>query len=45
MVLFAKTNDDFYYEILYTKVGDYVMVVPDESGQHFFIVDILRGVS
>jgi len=27
------------------KVGDYVMVVPDESGQHFFIVDILRGVS
>lgn len=27
------------------KVGDYVMVVPDESEQHFFIVDILRGVS
>ena len=27
------------------KVGDYVMVVPDESGQFFFIVDILRGVS
>ena len=27
------------------KVGDYVMVVPDESQQHFFIVDILRGVS
>ena len=27
------------------QVGDYVMVVPDESGQHFFIVDILRGVS
>ena len=23
-------------------VGDYVMVVPDESGQHYFIVDILR---
>ena len=27
------------------KVGDYVMVVPDVSQQHFFIVDILRGVS
>ncbi len=27
------------------QVGDYVMVVPDESGQHYFIVDILRGVS
>lgn len=27
------------------KVGDYVMVVPDQSEQHFFIVDILRGVS
>lgn len=27
------------------QVGDYVMVVPDESGQHFFIVDILKGVS
>lgn len=26
------------------QVGDKVMVVPDESGQHFFIVDILRGV-
>ena len=24
------------------KVGDYVMVVPDETEQHFFIVDILR---
>ena len=24
------------------QVGDYVMVVPDESGQHYFIVDILR---
>ena len=27
------------------KKGDFVMVVPDESGQFFFIVDILRGVS
>jgi len=27
------------------KVGDFVMVVPDQSGQHYFIVDILRGVS
>lgn len=27
------------------KVGDYVMVVPDASEQHFFIVDIVRGVS
>ena len=27
------------------KVGDYVMVVPAENGQFFFIVDILRGVS
>ena len=27
------------------KVGDYVMVVPDESEQHFFIVDIIKGVS
>ena len=27
------------------KVGDYVMVVPDQSGQHYFLVDILRGVS
>ena len=27
------------------KVGEYVMVVPDQSEQHFFIVDILRGVS
>lgn len=27
------------------KVWDFVMVVPDESGQHFFIVDILKGVS
>ena len=27
------------------KVGDYVMVVPDERGQFFFIVDIVRGVS
>lgn len=27
------------------KVGDFVMVVPDESGQHFFIVDIIRKVS
>lgn len=27
------------------KVGDFVMVVPDEAGQHFFIVDILKGVS
>lgn len=26
------------------KVGDFVMVVPDESGQFFFIVDIIRGV-
>lgn len=24
------------------RVGDYVMVVPDETEQHFFIVDILR---
>ena len=24
------------------KVGDYVMVVPDESGQHYFVVDVLR---
>lgn len=27
------------------KVGDYVMVVPAENGQYFFIVDILRGVT
>lgn len=27
------------------KVGDYVMVVPAEGEQYFFIVDILRGVS
>ena len=27
------------------KAGDFVMVVPDESGQHFFIVDIVKGVS
>lgn len=27
------------------KVGDYVMVVPDSTEQHYFIVDILRGVS
>lgn len=27
------------------KQGDYVMVVPDESEQHFFIVDIVKGVS
>ena len=27
------------------KVDDYVMVVPAENGQFFFIVDILRGVS
>lgn len=27
------------------KEGDYVMVVPAENGQTFFIVDILRGVS
>lgn len=27
------------------KVGDFVMVVPDATEQHFFIVDILRGVS
>lgn len=27
------------------KPGDYVMVVPDEAEQHFFIVDIVRGVS
>ena len=27
------------------KVGDFVMVVPDERGQFFFIVDIIRGVS
>lgn len=27
------------------KAGDLVMVVPDESGQHFFIVDIVKGVS
>lgn len=27
------------------KVGDFVMVVPAENGQFFFIVDILRGVS
>ena len=27
------------------KVGDYVMVVPDESEQHFFIVDIVKGVT
>lgn len=26
------------------KVGDFVMVVPDQSGQFFFIVDIIRGV-
>ena len=24
------------------KVGDLVMVVPDESGQHYFVVDVLR---
>lgn len=24
------------------KEGSYVMVVPDESGQHFFIVDIVK---
>ena len=24
------------------EVGDYVMVVPDESGQHYFLVDVLR---
>lgn len=27
------------------KKGDYVLVLPDQSGQFFFIVDILRGVS
>ena len=26
------------------KMGDMVMVQPDESGQHFFIVDIVKGV-
>lgn len=26
------------------KIGDLVMVQPDESGQHFFIVDIVKGV-
>ena len=26
------------------KVGDYVMVVPDQSEQHFFICDILRKI-
>lgn len=27
------------------KAGDYVMIVPDGSEQHFFIVDIVRGVA
>lgn len=26
------------------KVGDYVMVVPDQSEQHFFVCDIIRKV-
>lgn len=26
------------------KVGDYVMVVPDQSEQHFFICDIIRKI-
>ena len=27
------------------RVGDLVMVVPDESGQHFFVVDVVRKVN
>ncbi|MBQ2114466.1 MAG: DUF2577 domain-containing protein [Selenomonadales bacterium] len=27
------------------RVGDYVLVLPDESEQHFFIIDILRKVA
>lgn len=27
------------------KVGDLVLVIPDEGGQHFFIVDIIRKVN
>ncbi len=27
------------------KAGDLVMVVPDESEQHFFIVDVVRKLA
>lgn len=38
----SETGRVHLYEVW--KTGDLVMVVPDNSGQHFFIVDIVKGV-
>lgn len=42
VVISMQTGKIHLHEVW--KIGDMVMVQPDESGQHFFIVDIVKGV-